>query len=405
MKPVLNLDAGPFFARKFRRRRGSRPSQSVRLAAATVLCLSIVVLECGKPAAAQVNPDETFAADDCNRLEQDRAFDLRLGSQKIISKFIARPDVNAGAAQIQRHMTYLQILGEIAAAQVYNLSSRQCLLVPEIDYASLGLNFGVVSHPGDKCLQSLCASRLSRFLQSAVADPSEFLTAIDAISAGIRRSESVDLKYPMLSANRAAAEAYRHIYPPGSRERIYFDLVSQDYNTIGFEAYAGWFLEQQSGLRDLLAGKVSPAVSSDDDSLSKPQSEDKECAASQDDQVQEVKIDHHGWGQRSLIMINHARRQVNRVEINNAALQAFCDPHRDDMEGRGTFPWSEMGERIQCYGQDVSQDRWLVLFAKVDPPSGEDMSRFAEGIRKTLRTDKCVRPNPQIFVVKFLRQN
>jgi hypothetical protein len=206
----------------------------------------------------------------------------------------------------------------------------------------------------------------------------------------------------MLSATRAAAEGYRYIYSQDSREQMYFELASQDYHAIRFDGFADWLLEQQSALRKVLAGGAVPTGV---DSVSDPPSESDECIAPQDDGIHEVKIDHHGWGQRSLILIRNARRKAQGVEIENVDLRAFCDPHRTNMDGLSEFPWAEMNNRIQCFGQRVSSDLWLVLFSRQDPPSGEDMSRFATGIMKALREDtKCVRPSQQMFVVEFLQQ-
>jgi hypothetical protein len=378
--------------------------QWLRLVIRTALLLLSVTPGFTKAALAQTIPSENSAESKCNGVEQQKGFELRLGSQKIISKFIARPDENADHLQIQRHMSYLQILGKIAATQVYNSSSRECLLAPEFDYASLHLMFTLVGRSENKCLLSFCASRLSKFLESAPADPGGFFAAVNEISNGLRRLESVDLSYPMLSTNRAAGEAYRHIYPPGSMERIYFDLASQDYHDIEVDGYTNWFLDQQRNLRNVIAGNVSSEGSLGEGSLPERQTEDEGCATSQDAVFQEIKIDHHGWGQRSLIMINHARRPGSTVAIKNAALQAFCDPHRTSIDGLDSFPWTMMDGRIQCFGQVVNQDRWLILYSVQDPPSGEDMSRYARAIATTLRADKCVPPNLQIFVVTFLRQ-
>ena len=243
-KPVLDFGTSRLHATARVPDRGNMRNEGPRLALMAALCLSGVIVECANPVRAQVNHDEISEADNCSDLDRSGAFEFRQDSHKIISKFMSQPDDSAGAEQIQRNMNYLQILGKIAAAAVNKASPRECVLVPEVGYVLLNLVFNL-RPPADKCHLRLCANRLSRFLESNAANATDFSAAVHSISDAFRRSESVDLKFPMLSANRAATEAFRHIYPPGSKERIYFDLASKNYHDINFQDYASWFLEQQ----------------------------------------------------------------------------------------------------------------------------------------------------------------
>ena len=267
----------------------------------------------------------------------------------------------------------------------------------DVNPISLEMRFELWGSPSVS--PAYCAHILSGILQSSVIDRSTFSDLINLILEVFRDQDSLDSKWARLAAEPAAKEAFRHIYPPGSKGRLFVDSPT-DYASAEFDGFSSWFATQQNALRRLIAS-TSPAeraVASPPSrvpSTSAPPVEDG-CAPIADVRVQELKIDHHGWGHRSIIMIKNVYPDQAGwpYRTENAAVAALCDQDRTNSGGDGP---------IQCMRLIVGRDRWLILSA-ADPRAGPDLWRYARAIGKALEDDKCADPSLQLLVIDFLQQ-
>jgi hypothetical protein len=339
-------------------------------------------------------------------LEKNKAFDrLPVPTHRIVAKFLAKPAANADAEQIKRHLMYSAILAKHSSRQLHDSSLGRCTFGSEVD-ASLEISFELFSlgrNVHDECSFSKCAQWLSDVLQYSPIDARGFANAINSIAETRRKSDTYDLKYPSLAVQRAAQEAYRHIYSAGSRERILVDLSAEDFQAAKYDDFAAWFAHQQAVLQ-------TPGDSRDPSQLtdsvgSAPTADYEDCGTRHDVKVEQLDIDQQGWGHRSIILINHAFERDGIPGIDNPTLRAFCHPRDSGHEGLDVGPWRDMAGRIWCTRERLNRDRWLILFSKTEPvPAAADMARFAEGIARTIAADRCISPELQIFVVNFTRQ-
>jgi hypothetical protein len=379
-----------------------------RSAVASAVCLLPVSLAVSKTAWAQDAPPLAVAQDTCS-FEESKAFERRSTPWNwIATKFIAKPDPNADGGQIRRHFIFSHILGKFAATTLYKSSFRRCFFGHMLD-ASFDLYFELFTigqNVHDECSLNRCARWLSDLLQSAVIDQQAFSTTVESIVEGIRRSDSPNPRYLRLGVRRATQEAYRHIYPAGTKERILVDLSSQDFLDSGFDEFVAWFRNQQSALRGAFDGReLTRRLPPSGQSIPMSQTEDGYCAASPDLSVQELNINNHGWGQRAIILINHAYKRDGVAGIGNSTLRAICHPNDKNLDPLDTWPWSEMAGQISCSRERLNRDRWLILFSKNElTETGANMRRYAQEIAETLRADRCVHPELRIFVVNFLQQ-
>jgi hypothetical protein len=386
----------------------------VRDAAGTLpLWIFVIWLATAQSVSAQGASSERPSQGDCSA-EGVKGFELFRGpAPQIRTKFLVKPDVGARGAEIRSSFIYSQILLFFAVEELFKSSLRQCPLDwGRVDTESLELKFSlsrigyVGANSERKCSLNRCADALSELLQSAAIDRLRFRDLTETIAEKARRNGSVDLKNPSLAALLAAEEAFRHIYPPGSRERLLLDVSGSGYesanfyNSANFEEFAAWLTIQQDALRRL-SGTASPTAATPSAS-----SADDDCAPSAHVDVEGLKIDHHAWGHRSIILIKnvYTNRAGEFGRFETAALRALCGPTGSGPRELGDFPWSEMASRIQCtYGQ-VNRDDWTVLYAKQNPPSVAEMPRYAQSVAKALEGDKCTHSGARVLLVDFLQQ-
>jgi hypothetical protein len=376
------------------------------MAGVRVLCLLIVLLMALNSVAAQ-DIRAGGNADHVCRFEENKAFARRpIPSHQITTKFLTKPHGDADVDQIKKHFIYSAILGRFAAAELSKSSLRQCSFGSTID-PSLDLYFELFSigqNVHNECSLSRCARSLSDLLQSANIDQQAFQKLVDAIVKAMRRSDSPDPRYLRLGLQRATVEAYRHIYSAGTKERIFADLSPQDFQDIGFDEFISWFKRQQNALRkedDKAPSLQVPSVSV----LSPAQIGDAQCAPNPDVRVEELNIDRQGWGQKSIILINHGYKADGLAGIDNAALRAICPPGQNNLDAVDALPWRDMAGQISCHRERMNRDRWLIVFSKEEPvKTSADMRRYAQAIAQALKADRCVHPELRMFVVNFLQQ-
>jgi hypothetical protein len=375
----------------------------VKTKIATAIAASFLILFVRPSVRAQDVPPETRSDISCNSLPNNRALGLWTNPSRvprIVTSFIGAPSADAGTTQIKRHILYSNIFGLFVSKR----SSGQCFLWYAMD-SSLVPSFEI-SRAGsggpNACFQQRCTQSLSQLLDSMVLDRQAFTGLIDGLVRDIRSSDSINLSSPALSMMHAAGEAFRHIYPPGTREHILLSLSAEDYLAVQFDEFSAWLTEKQNAFRSIRDGKEPPVNSSDNEP---PLAEAKTCLPGLNIPIEMVDIDHHGWGHRSLIMIKSAFRGDGLFGIENAGLRAFCPPG-EQSDVLKTFPWRDMIGRISCSRRRMSdQERWLTLFSKQEPSATvTDMARHAHGIAETLTAERCVDPGLRILVINFLLQ-
>jgi hypothetical protein len=345
-------------------------------------------------------------AQDCKF--QAKGFERRPGPiHEITAKFILKPASGADAAQLKRHVIYSHLLGRVSSDRVFKTSLRRCTFGTEIG-VTLDLRFqlfNINQNIHDECSLGYCARLLSGEIQSLDIDQQTFSNAIDSVVEAGRRRDSLDLRWPLLSADRAVGEAYRHIYPPGARGRIFDDVWHEDYERMAFDDFAGWFKQQQSRLRSfepMEAPSPRAETSFPDESRGRPG-----CEPARRVDVQELNIEHHGWGHRALIMIKSGYTREGRTGIDNAVLRGFCHPDEGHPDGLDAPPWREMAGELQCFRRlTLGGDRWLVLYSSKPPAkTSAEMLRFARGMAQTLEADGCIAPDLRLLVINFLKQD
>jgi hypothetical protein len=256
----------------------------------------------------------------------------------------------------------------------------------------------------DTCSIKRCAAELVDTIGSATVDELEFHKLINTITREFPPDDK--LKYPLLAAVRATAEAYRHIYPRGSREQLFFDLTNDDYRHATLSSFAAWLVQQQNRLRRLAEGESLPM--SDEPASFNQQSGNDECVDSREVFPQMLDIDQHGWGQRSIIMISGSgvipRDDDGKItEMPDSMLRTFCDSRQPSGEVFENFPWRDMADRIRCFHERVNRDRWLILYAMHEPLTGAQMGLYARGIAQAMQAGQCLKSGVRVLVVNFLR--
>lgn len=337
-------------------------------------------------------------------VQDNKAFQRRLApGHEITARFISKPLPNDGADKMKKYFIYSRILGRYASRQLYNYSLRRCSFGPEVA-ASFDLHFELYSvgnNVHNECSLSYCARLFSSFLESVVIDKASFASTVDAITKSIRDTDSAHLRNFRLGVPRAAREAYRHIYRSGTQERTFIEISADDFHAVTLEEFVGWFSAQQGFLRSESRSSAPPQQLG---SAGTPSSNEAiSCEASPKLNVNELNIDHDGWGQNALILIKDGFKESGLSGITNRELRALCPPSEvapDDER------WQEMASKISCIRETVNQDRWLVLFSKKEAQAAtaSDMRRYADTIVQALREDKCVRPNTQVLLAIFSRQ-
>jgi hypothetical protein len=205
---------------------------------------------------------------------------------------------------------------------------------------------------------------------------------------------------PLLSAWPAVSEAYRHIYPVGAIQHIARDISEHDFLAVNFEEFVNWFKQQQGRLRNFDQERRELP----EPGLLPARPRDLNCSQRNGPDVEELKIPHHGWGHRALILIKNGFQTPGAAGIQNATLKEFCqannEGHPERLDGS---PWHEMAGRIRCFRQVLlGGDRWLILYATREPvQTGAEMLHFAHRIARTLSQDACVDPDIRLFAADF----
>lgn len=318
---------------------------------------------------------------------------------QVIARFIARPSDSADAGEIRRFATNLQIFARLSHTRLYKTSSGQCSFGGSMD-TSLNLTYELVSigqNEHDECSFNRCVRALAKTIESAAVSQDDFAGTINGIVQAIRRSDSINFRYPGLAANNALQEVYRHIYLPGTRERTMVDISADDFLKVRFEDFYRWFKIQQTALR---SGYIEPLSSFSSSS----QTADISGSATHEIDVEELNIDHHGWGHRSIILLDHAFEREGIDGIENATLRTFCHPNGKSTEMK-LEPWREMADRLSCHRDILGKDKWLGIFSKREPPATDaDMMRYARAIAQLFESDDRPHVGLRIIVAKFLQQ-
>jgi hypothetical protein len=336
--------------------------------------------------------------DQCD-VEKVSGFEVFPGAApEIRTTFLVKPGADAPLPEVQRHFIFSMVLAGLAGG-ARSPSTAQCPLFSwGVDQTSLELRFVMVARAGEAdggmCRLSRCARRLSEVIQSARIDQQTFSSATNLLARTFQVQTGASLRSPLTTVGPAANEALRHVYPVGFRERMYADHSAKDFEGLQLNEFSGWLEGQQNALRAALPNEPAHPLAL--------RSNEEDCTSATSATLDEVSVDHHGWGRRSIILIKNAftMRPGELASIKNPALQALCFPDRPTSEPG--FPWDEMSGRIQCaYFELGEQERWLVLQGGWDPPSAQDMWRYALGIAKALHGGKCLPTQLQILVANF----
>jgi hypothetical protein len=343
---------------------------------------------------------QTYAAGTKCDLNQTKEFERRPAFPHwIVAKFVIKPKATADTDELRKFFTYLHILGKFSAKKLYTQSLERCSFGYGVDaFANLEFElYDIGQHVRDECSLSRCVSSLSNLIASSTISQDEFSQTVTDLIRTIRRSELITFKYPGLAANNALREVYRHIYLPGTRERVMLDIDSNDFLRARFEDFNEWFETQQVSLRNGDTVEPKPFSSSS-------QTADGVSPSASHVDVEELKLDHHGWGHKSIILIDQAYESEGIAGIENATLRALCHSHEKGVE-LDREPWREMAGRLSCHRDRVGQDRWLGLYSRAEPrATGEEMMRYAQAIAEVLKGDRRARPGLRIVVATFLQQ-
>jgi hypothetical protein len=374
--------------------------QFATLAVAGLLTISVVPLKC---AMAQ-GPAKTESAGNTCNTKTIKGFERRpTATHQVTAHFLVKPTDGATDGAIRNHIEYLHVLAKFSSRELFKATSGSCAFGANTD-TGLNLNFelfGIGQNVHDECSLNRCASALSSLIESAVISPNDFSRTIDDLVAGIRGSQSVGFEYPVLAAGNAVQEVYRHIYSPGAPERILFDISASDFASIRFDNFSTWFKAQQEALRNGQAPKGQPAV---EPPLSRRSMEDVPVATAHDLEVEELNVDHHGWGHESIILIDHAYEREGIFGIENATLRAVCHPKSSNAPLQAQ-PWQEMADRLACRREFIGRDKWLCLYSKKEPRTTvAEMMRYAHAIADLFKSDDRVHPGLRVIVAKFSGQ-
>jgi len=326
----------------------------------------------------------------------------------ITAKFISKPAIDADLANLKPHLIYSRILGSALARQLSKTSKHRCSFGAEVD-PSFDLRFELYSignNVHDDCSLNLCARSLSELMQSMDIDQRIFSNAVNYVLDADRRYTSFDFRRsPLLSALPAVSEVYRHIYPAGAIQRIARDTSEHDFLNVSFEEFVAWFKQQQSRLSDIEQGRgESPRDARPFSTLPAHPGESK-CTQARDVDVQELRINHHGWGHRSLILVKNGFTTAGIGENENATLREFCQANNQGHPERlGASPWSEMAGKIRCFRQQLlGGDWWLILYSSQQPLlASVNMLPFAHRIAGTLSQNSCADADSRLFVADFI---
>jgi len=319
---------------------------------------------------------------------------------QVTTNFLVKPATGTGDSE-KNYVEHLHVLAKFASRQLFKISSGYCSFGSGAD-ANLNLIFelfNIRNNVHDECSLNRCVRALSELIESAAINQTDFSRTIDELATQLRRSDSVDFSYPVLAARNALQEAYRHIYSPGTRERVLVDISPNDFANIRFDDFSAWFKEQQTALRNL-AHRGQTAVAS---LPSIGSTQDTPTAKTSAVQMEELSIDHHGWGHRSIILIDHAYEHEGIAGVDNQTLRAICHPNANaaplDLE-----PWREMADRLACHREFIGRDKWLCLYSKKEPrATSADMERYGQAIVGLLKSDERIHPGLRVIVVKFMR--
>jgi hypothetical protein len=372
--------------------------------AATILCFMVSFLGAPNIASGQEPRAGKEPRASCS-FEENKGFERRMSpTREITAKFIVKPEANADVKQMRMHYVFSRILGRYASRQLYSSSLRRCSFSSEIA-GTFDLYFelhSIGTNVHDECSLARCAQWLSELIEKMDIDQGEFRNAIDAIAKSQSRFESGYVRNPRLGVDRAVQEAYRHIYRPGTQERTLADLSAEDFADTKYDEFVAWFRSQQRVLRSAKDGNALPGQSSPGASTYVSQDHDSGCRANSNVNVEDLNIDAHGWGQRSMIFVNHGFKTNGIAGITNATLRALCPPYEKAPGVLDSQPWQEMASRISCSRDQMNRDRWLILFFKEAPPAtSAQMRRYAHAIAQTLAVDHCVHPELRVIVVNF----
>jgi hypothetical protein len=370
-------------------------------------CIFIIWL-----ATATLAPAQSLSPDASGQVGTERVvgFDQFFGPiPEIRTTFLSKPDVGADQAALKKQIVYSRILLDFVGKQLLRSPLRECTLVPTEFYedASLQLRFislgsaapslakGLFGNagPGTSFEPSLshCTALLSELLQSAIIDKSTFFDLIRSNIEVMHRNDLLDFKNASSAARNAADEALRHIYLAGTGARLSLSSP-EDYKSADFDAFDAWFARQKTSLRSMTASGSLP----DRAILSAP-SDEGTCLQIPHLGVEELNIDHHGWGHRAIIMIKNAYTYKPgwSTKIENPPLRDLCEPSS-----------TNLGDRLRCQYRMVDRDRWLVVhgYGTHEPPTTVEMRRYARAIVNTLVESMCVDSGLKVLLVNFLEK-
>jgi hypothetical protein len=319
-----------------------------------------------------------------------------------MANFFVKPAAEASDSEVKHYVEYLHVLAKFASRRLFKASSGHCSFGASTD-TSLNVIFelyNIGENVHDECSLNRCVRALSDLIESTPMNPDDFSKTIDELVTQTQRTDAVDFSYPGLAARNALQEVYRHIYSPGTRERVLVDISPNDFTNIHFGDFSAWIKEQQAALRNSQGKKdlsfASPAPS-------RMQTQDAPVTKAYDLQVEELSIDHHGWGHQSIILIDHAYEREGIAGIDNHTLRAVCHPNRNGGPLDLT-PWREMADRLACHREFIGRDKWLCLYSKKEPPAtSAEMAHYAQAIVDLFKSDEHVPAGLRVIVAKFQR--
>lgn len=322
-------------------------------------------------------------------------FDRRSGPALQISASFIQPPRDADSIQLKQHFLHTRLLGRYLSRQAYTKSSRRCSFLPMID-ASGGLDFELVSindRVHDECSLRWCASLIARTLEADGVNPSAFAQAVSLVTDATRRFETPDLRYPKTVASRAAHQAYLEIYPPESRERIFVDVSSQDYQKVQFADFNVWVAKQRRQSESDRERQVSPVTTDQPDNS---------CSMAPD--VMRIDVRRPSPGYEAIILLNYGAENVERAQPSSLVLNALCGIGEKPQANLLSEKLSSFSNKISCSREQLHRDRWLLIFGKeYSSPNVSELDQLAHELRGALAALGCSDRRLSIYLAKFLR--
>jgi hypothetical protein len=280
--------------------------------------------------------------------------------------------------QRKRTFIYIRILTTIISNRLNELTSGRCAILPQTEPAFRW--------------------HLSTIPNSDIAID-EFRKSIEFIKHQFNIFENADLRYPTVGANRAAGEAYRHIYAEGSNEWIYTSISADDYRMADLESFIAWFKAKRE---DFLNSKSVETIPPRPTSPEKTSRKVGECVVVADVKPRQLYIGRRAWGHHAIVMVRNGYDLRGQVDMRNSVLGQLCGITGSD---QGAEDWRAKRDVIGCFNQSLGSDRWLILYSKREPArTSMEMTELSKAIGESMIRDKCADNKVEIIVAKFANE-